>query len=191
VFDLARRVQEAVLPASVILTADHGEEFGEHGLYFHRNRPYDELIRVPLFLRTPDDVPCPSQPVTEQRELLDVAPTVCRLHDTDPPESFLGTDLRSGGQRDVVTHGSFRDEGPVAAVRTDGWKYIDAGADTELYNLDTDPREQDNLSEKRRDQCRTYRSKIPNRLLEDADDGVPEDVDRDTRQRLEELGYLE
>jgi len=32
---------------NVLFSSDHGEEFGEHGLYFHRNFPYDELINVP------------------------------------------------------------------------------------------------------------------------------------------------
>lgn len=37
----------------VIITSDHGEHFGEHGLLGHRFSVYDELIRVPLIIRYP------------------------------------------------------------------------------------------------------------------------------------------
>lgn len=176
---------------AVVLTADHGEEFGEHGLYFHRNRPYDELARVPMFMKTPDGTPQLPAEVSEQRELVDVAPTVCRLHDVDPPGEFIGTDLRESSTREPITRGSFADDVPVVAVRADGWKYIDIGDDAELYDLDADPGEQNDLSVDNPTELQAYRSKIPSRLLENVDSGVPDDVADDTRQRLEELGYLE
>jgi hypothetical protein len=181
---------------AVILTADHGEEFGEHGMYFHRNRPYDELLRVPLFCRLPPGVDgtdgLPTT-VSDSRELLDVAPTVCRLHGVDPPESFLGTDLREAADRRPLTTGSFRDDDPVAAARWDGWKYIAIGERGELYDLTADPGERADLAADRPDRCRAYREAIPPRLLADGDDDVPDadDVDADTRKRLENLGYLE
>jgi arylsulfatase A-like enzyme len=176
---------------SVILTADHGEEFGEHGLYYHRNRPYEELVRVPMFMKTTDSSSNLRSQVTEQRELIDIAPTVCRLHGVEPPEAFLGTDLRDSATREPITRGSFTDDAPVVSVRADGWKYISIGDRSELYDLHTDPGEQDDVSAANPDKRRVYRSKIPERLLENEDSGVPEDVTEDARQRLEELGYLD
>lgn len=41
----------------LIVTSDHGEAFGEHGLYLHRNALYRELIRVPLIVRWPGHIP--------------------------------------------------------------------------------------------------------------------------------------
>jgi arylsulfatase A-like enzyme len=41
----------------VVLTADHGESLGDHGLFMHRNSLYLELIRVPLIIRWPGHVP--------------------------------------------------------------------------------------------------------------------------------------
>lgn len=41
----------------LIVTSDHGEAFGEHGLYLHRNALYLELIRVPLIVRWPGHIP--------------------------------------------------------------------------------------------------------------------------------------
>jgi arylsulfatase A-like enzyme len=175
---------------SIILTADHGEEFSEHGLYFHRNRPYDELVRVPMFMKLSGDSSLPTK-ITEQRELLDIAPTVCRLHGVDPPENFMGTDLRDSATREPITRGSFVDDVPVVAVRADGWKYIDFGENSELYNLETDPDEQDDISATKPDKRKMLHSKIPNRLLSEPDSGVPKEVTDDARQRLEELGYLD
>lgn len=107
---------------SIILTADHGEEFGEHGLYFHRNHPYDELIRVPMFMKTAEGASELPSVVEKPRELIDIAPTVCRLHGVDPPTAFLGTDLRESTAREPITRGSFAADVPVIAVRADGWK---------------------------------------------------------------------
>ncbi|MEF8818743.1 MAG: sulfatase [Haloferacaceae archaeon] len=177
---------------AVILTADHGEEFGEHGRYFHRNRPYEELVRVPLFLRIPGET-TKQETVGEPRELLDVAPTVCRLHGVDPPSSFLGTDLRETDPRRPLTTGSFRDDGPVVAVRWDNWKYISTDDGPELYDLDADPHERRNVATDHPDRCDEYREVIPHHLLTEDDVGVPDadEVSEDTQRRLEDLGYLE
>jgi arylsulfatase A-like enzyme len=43
--------------AAVIVTADHGEMHGEHGRWVHGSGLYQELIRVPLFMRYPGAVP--------------------------------------------------------------------------------------------------------------------------------------
>ena len=175
---------------SVVLTADHGEEFGKHGLYFHRNHPYDELIRVPMFMKTSEGNSEVAK-INEPRELIDIAPTVCHLYDVEPPEAFLGVDLRESTTREPITRGSFASDAPVVAVRADGWKYIDIGDDAELYDLDADPDEQIDLSANNPEKRRSYRSKIPDRLLEDGDGGVPDDVSNDAEKRLEELGYLD
>ena len=37
----------------LVITGDHGESFGEHGLYSHGKEPYDEQIRVPLVIKFP------------------------------------------------------------------------------------------------------------------------------------------
>ena len=39
----------------LIVTGDHGEAFGEHGVNSHAGRPYDEQIRVPLIMKLPED----------------------------------------------------------------------------------------------------------------------------------------
>jgi arylsulfatase A-like enzyme len=176
---------------NVLLTADHGEEFGDHGRYFHRNRPYDELIHVPLAVKRAETAAAdgPAVDAVEgQRELLDVAPTVCRLHGVAPPDAFLGTDLFAGDSRRVIATGSFDADAPAAGARWDGRKYVTVGDDEELYDLDDDPAEQTNRAASRPDVCREYRRRIPDRLLDSADAGVPEGVDDDVAERLADHG---
>ena len=57
----------------VILTADHGEEFDEHGGRYHGTTLYDEQIRVPLIIAVPG---VPAHVVQGPVELVDLAPTV-------------------------------------------------------------------------------------------------------------------
>jgi|AntDeeMinimDraft_4_1070355.scaffolds.fasta_scaffold00294_5 hypothetical protein len=181
----------------VVLTADHGEEFGDHGSYFHRNRPYDELIHVPLAVKPGSDR-SPAAPtaavVDDQRELLDVAPTICAFHDVSPPPAFEGTPLYEEGDRTVFSTGSFNDDGQVVAVRADGWKYIVVeGGATELYDLEADPRERTNRASTASERCDRFHDLIPDHLLASRPAPRPDsdDVDTAVAQRLEELGYME
>jgi arylsulfatase A-like enzyme len=173
---------------SVVFTADHGDEFGEHGAFFHRNRPYDELIHVPLVslnLGNDEDV------VTEQRELVDVAPSVCERHGIEPSSRFQGTPLTHTDPRRVLATGSFLNGVPVRAGRWDGWKYIQS-SEEEFYDLANDGAESNNLFESRWDDAERYRDQVTRRLEEREELSVGgEDVDEETKERLAQLGYLD
>jgi hypothetical protein len=60
----------------VVLMSDHGESFGEHGMWEHGNRPYHEQLGVPLILWAPDLAP---ERVATPVSTTDVAPTVLTL----------------------------------------------------------------------------------------------------------------
>ena len=76
----------------VIITADHGQEFMEHGHYAHGLHLYDELIRVPLIITGPG---LRGQVIGQQVSLLDLAPTILDLLKIKKPEAFLGNSLLS------------------------------------------------------------------------------------------------
>lgn len=59
----------------VIITADHGEEFFEHGAIGHRRTLYEEVVRVPLLLRLPGVIPANTK-VHEVASIADILPTV-------------------------------------------------------------------------------------------------------------------
>lgn len=60
----------------VVLTADHGEEFGDHGGKYHTLNLYRELLHVPLLLKLPGTRP---RVVTTPVELVDLVPTFCEV----------------------------------------------------------------------------------------------------------------
>ncbi|MCA9542659.1 MAG: sulfatase, partial [Myxococcales bacterium] len=75
----------------VVVTADHGDEFGDHGGQYHSTSLYDELIRVPLIVRVPG---LPPRVVDEAVSLLDIAPTALDLLGVPAPATFEGRSLK-------------------------------------------------------------------------------------------------
>src|SRR5262249_29996910 len=65
--------------ALIILAADHGEEFGEHGSSYHGTTLYDEQVRVPLAFATLDGTGVAARTLDGPVGLVDVAPTVLAL----------------------------------------------------------------------------------------------------------------
>lgn len=57
----------------VLVTSDHGEAFGEHGMIRHGFEVWDELVRVPLLLYVPG---VKARQVTQRRSLIDLTPTI-------------------------------------------------------------------------------------------------------------------
>jgi arylsulfatase A-like enzyme len=76
----------------VVVAADHGEEFFEHGAFGHHRTLMDEGLLVPLVLRYPARVPA-GRAVASQVRLADVAPTVLELCGLAPFTSAYGSSL--------------------------------------------------------------------------------------------------
>jgi len=161
----------------IVVTSDHGEEFFEHGGFWHGTRLYDESIRVPLLIAMPDGGP--AKRVRDPVRLIDVAPTVVELAGAEGGLRWQGVSLlreyalREESDRLVLGEVDF--EGVAASsVRMRDWKFISnqrtgrgAGAD-ELYYLRDDPGETINLAgdsaaswalERRRAELAVLRSK--------------------------------
>jgi hypothetical protein len=130
----------------LVLTADHGEEFGEHGGEFHAVTLYDEVMRVPLMIAAPGIKP---RVVPGAVSLLDVAPTVLELVGAPPLPGAEGRSLAPAMRGEALTPRpvfaeSMRYGRAVRAVVDGRYKLIyEARARTyELYDLVTDPREE-------------------------------------------------
>jgi arylsulfatase A-like enzyme len=78
----------------VILTADHGEEFLEHGNWFHGHTLYEECVKVPLVIRWPGKIPV-GKSSREVISLVDVPPTVLGALGVDLPKGLHGNNLFS------------------------------------------------------------------------------------------------
>ena len=84
----------------IVLTSDHGEEFGEHGGWAHAHTLYNELLHVPMVVKYPEHLERPKgRRVEATTSLVDVVPTVRDVLAADWPQnlfrgrSLLRTDL--------------------------------------------------------------------------------------------------
>jgi arylsulfatase A-like enzyme len=146
----------------VVVTADHGEAFGEHGALQHQRWLYDELLRIPLVMRGPPPFDRPRL-VRGQVALQDLLPTFFDWVGLPAPagiegSSFLALLTADGPGRAVVSEEvrglritGGRSHAVLASARTTGWKYIvtheiaDAQVHEELYDLAQDAGERANL----------------------------------------------
>jgi arylsulfatase A-like enzyme len=176
----------------VLVTADHGEQFLDHGGWEHGSTLYDELIRVPLVVKAPGFRP---RVVGTQVQLIDLYPTIL---------AFAGDDLPGGPGRPLVDlmAGSARGERPALAeivgtaraVRSHGWKVIVYNdGRQELFDLERDPRETVNRAGREGARLQALQQDF-DRLVAAAHDGAagPQTapIDPAILQRLRALGYL-
>ena len=154
--------------AMIIITADHGEEFLEHGSIDHGQTLYDESLRVPLVMFAPSCVDA-GRKIPDQVGLIDIGPTVLDAAGIAIPPTFEGRSLmplmsskfdqaegavRPGGLpyscylAESVAHRPER-----KALRCPPYKLIfDPFFGTaELYNIEEDPGETADLAEARPD----------------------------------------
>ncbi|MCP4607931.1 MAG: sulfatase-like hydrolase/transferase [Planctomycetes bacterium] len=155
----------------IIITADHGEEFFDHGGIGHAPNLYDELIHVPLIISAPD-IP---KGVQSDRivQHMDIAPTILDMLGLPVPKLFQGENLFNETSRQGIIcevsneiNKAKIDLGKLkVAYRTRGWKYIHTveGKD-ELYNLAEDPTERSNLIHDKSAKAEEYMGKIQTHL---------------------------
>jgi hypothetical protein len=144
----------------VVLTADHGEEFGEHGGEFHAVTLYEEVEHVPLFIAATGIAP---RRVTDSVSLLDVAPTILDLAGAPPLASADGRSLAAAmrgaplAPRPVFAE-SIRYGRAVRSVIDGQYKLIyEARARTyELFDLAHDPREDTVVTDEHLDVARRF-----------------------------------
>lgn len=76
---VAELAETGLLDSTIlVLVADHGEGFGEHGLTGHGNSLHEELLHVPLVIRAPDLVAAGARDTTPG-SIIDIAPTILAL----------------------------------------------------------------------------------------------------------------
>jgi arylsulfatase A-like enzyme len=134
----------------IVFVADHGEEFLDHGLWLHGRSLFDELIRVPLVVKFPQEA-WAGRRVAEQVQGLDVVPTVLEALGVPLAPDLGGVPLQRvirGETKPRPALAEISHRGVVAhGVRTEKDKYIRRfnPDDDELYfDLERDPGEQDN-----------------------------------------------
>lgn len=101
--DFVRWLKDAGLydDTLIVITSDHGEEFGEHGGFWHGTTLYEEQIHVPLIVKLPKNE-LAGERVAWQARLIDVAPTITAALGLSAPPTWTGRDL-IGDVRSGVT----------------------------------------------------------------------------------------
>jgi arylsulfatase A-like enzyme len=131
----------------VVVTADHGEMLGDHGLLFKAGYMYDEVLRTPLIIRAPGKLPA-GRRVSGMTEGIDIMPTILELLGFRPAERVQGKSLLSLIEGKASGREEIHSEFPgTKAIRTADWKLVHylRAPYGELYNLREDPHELYNL----------------------------------------------
>jgi arylsulfatase A-like enzyme len=142
-------------PCVAVVLADHGEEFEEHGGWFHGSTLYRESVAVPLLLRDFRRAPR-GERRTEPVDLLDVAPTLLALAGAPVPAGMRGRDLLADVQPDRVLVRELQEDPSferAVAPREHRlgllhWPWdviVKRDASALAFRLDRDPGEQDPL----------------------------------------------
>lgn len=77
----------------IILTADHGEEFKEHGGLIHGHTQYSELVKIPLIIHPPKNYDVERGYYSSYCSLIDIPPTVLAFLEIDGDFEFEGQNL--------------------------------------------------------------------------------------------------
>ncbi len=204
----------------IVILSDHGEEFLEHGNFNHGPTVYEELVRVPLFIRLPQGR-YGGVLIEAPVALLDVGPTVLDLAGFPIPPEFEGESLVSliAGGRVGEPNGraAVGDASPEGGARTlffdtpnlelgvhgllrGRWKLIrnTAHGTTELYDLATDPLERRDLAAARADVRERLEGELASWVAEMEESGRErgwfaqprESTDDEDTERLEQLRAL-
>ena len=175
----------------IVVAADHGEAFGEHGEISHSLFVYDTTLRVPLVIAGPG---VPTRTVGSPVSLVDVAPTVLPLlglarldsDGVDLAPTFTGADAPA---RDLYAESwaPLLDFGwsPLRSLRSQGFKYIEAPR-AELYETARDPDETRDLAAADAPRAAQLRDRLA-RYAIGPTEAAP--IDRDALARLQALGY--
>jgi arylsulfatase A-like enzyme len=198
--------------AAVVVTADHGEEFFEHGKKGHRNDLYEELVRVPLVLNIPGFRPRRAR-VDDVVSLVDLRPTICELFgvpcaprgagasllsflrdDPPAPRGDALAELTRDNRKTQLLALIRSDDKTIVQPRRGFVRYIEdlsheqegpKGRQEQL--VDSDPRVRDILAQLR------SRAEAAVRLRQQVGGGDtgPPALDPELRKRLESLGYVD
>ena len=181
--------------ALVIITSDHGEEFGEHGKLIHPRSLYEELLHVPLIIVGPQVKPRAVD--NRLASSIDVMPTILNYVGLKVEIPMAGTDLLAASEDSEAQQAVISQFGnSLYSVRSHEWKLIQdlKRQSVSLYHLPTDPDEKrdradefDSVRLRLEERLEEWKLEVPILKTSDAETSPSE---REL-SRLRSLGYLQ
>ncbi len=200
--------------SAVVVTSDHGECFGEHGMTSHGIFPYEEAIHVPLLVKFPHGTRAACVE-TRLSSTIDLGPTFCDLAGINYADSTQGISLLDSTRRHEFVinqrwnfkdgYDRFKDKNPrvdweryalghVVALKDLQYKYVwTSSGGKYLFDLQADGGESANLAETMREKTEQYDG-----MLEAWRRGIGIEAGSDepeyeaaVMEHLRELGYVE
>jgi arylsulfatase A-like enzyme len=181
----------------IIITADHGELFGEHGKYGHGRYLFQEEIHVPLIVKYPAAEIRPHR-TDAPVQLNDIMAMILKRLNLPLPEGI------QAGAPPQIGHPVLAEAYPLEALSRDGhWRAFFDGdfkflwnsrGNSLLFNLKDDPHEQNNLIARDPVRMKAMLSELELYLAQLPGPGPATpatEVDKSTLEALKGLGYVE
>jgi choline-sulfatase len=140
---------------AIVVSADHGEAFGEHPSYFeHGFLLYEETTKVPLIVHVPG---LPAARIDTPRSHVDLARTFLEIFGVAAPAEMRGESLvpellgKRPPAREIVIDMPYTDQTPRRRALIAGRHKLivtETAAQPELFDLEADPREQQDLAKR-------------------------------------------
>ena len=157
--------------AIIMVAADHGEEFGEHGGRYHGTTLFEEQVHVPLIVVMPGLAP---HVVSGPTQLVDIPATIFGLLDFPMPARMRGTDLGPW----LATPPAPESRLPPAFAEVEDKRMVVAGTEKLIcdvgrdycsyFDLRSDPRERHDLADQRPERLAFLRQQLDRWLGEQA-----------------------
>jgi choline-sulfatase len=169
----------------IILTADHGEEFMEHGRIDH-SQLYDEVVHVPLIIRIPN---VKGNTVYSLAELVDIMPTVLSLLKIPAPFYAQGENALLRAQK-KFTFSQFQN---MKRLNSANWSLIVNNNKSELYDIVNDPLQTKDIAKEKPDTVKYMMSSL-NKVLDYPRYGTGAsnftvNIDPNVRKNIIKTGY--
>jgi arylsulfatase A-like enzyme len=202
----------------ILITSDHGEHLGEHGMWSHVASLHDEILRVPLIIKYPKGIEC-CREVNEYTQIIDIFPTIMEVagvsrDDLNTSGISLVQDKSRGNQYHKYVFADWEGRVPyfiqtkmkegekaigvnrfnigMSMIQDNRWKYIMKSDGTEeMYDLLNKEEEIQDMESRERIRDR-FRSELSGRkkTMEGQGKDLPYSVDKEIERNLKALGYM-
>ncbi|MFH1039050.1 MAG: sulfatase [PVC group bacterium] len=188
----------------IMVTADHGDEFFEHGGKGHRSTLFDEVVRIPLIIHSPGGNGG-GRKIPGQVSIIDIAPTILELTGVTVPGWMQGISLAPACRGEALPgnrHALLELGNILKALRTDTRKLLfnALALHTIILDLEKDPGESQQTLVTDPPEWNRINRAFYERILQDqelarkyrgGETGAPVKLDAEQVKKLRDLGYLQ